>query len=743
MPPPFSGQTELQVARRIDRGTGSAYRVNGREARARDVQTLFADLASGARSSAMVSQGRVGALVNARPEERRAVLEEAAGITGLHARRAEAETRLRATESNLQRAEEHRAVLMRHVEGLRGQAKQAARYRVVVTSLQETEAALWATLRARAQASKESAASAVVDARLALDRAQAIACAAQQEADSHGVVLPDLRSAETGAIAAVERARMALEGANADLSRAQTALAAAEARQAQLSHDLAYAEATLNEAATIDSRLVAEAERLGRECADHPALLLAAQQEADAAAAALVETDMVAHEAASAAAVASAQREAAQQSLLTAEARNRRSTEALTRLTTECTRAQALLVDAGELAETAARLSDAEAKVVEAAANLAKASRDCDETTRAARIARDDFREQDTALHRLNAEVAALAEVLSIKDGEKWPPMIDSLSVPVGLEAALGGALGEELAAAADPTAARHWRALPACVPAPLPVAPLRDHVSGPPLLARALDAIGLVETDEAGAAAHANLAPGQCVVSRSGAVWRWDGYTVRAGTPTTAAVRLQQRNRLARTRTQRDQAAGTAAAARATFDTAQHLEREATASLARCRQVQDAAQTTLGRARTAAAALRTQAETAAARLTALNAQRTELMPEAEAAQAAAEAARNAYALLIDPAALKAAADRARLAVAAARQRDLAAARAVDVVRQTEAGHRNRIVAIARERDDRRMRVIDLEGEGDRPAGAGRVRQAGVGAPGLGPRADSVGHGKS
>ena len=89
-PPPFHEQTSLEITRRLERGGASAFRINGREARARDVQTLFADLASGARASAMVSQGKVGALVSARPEDRRAVLEEAAGITGLHARRHEA-----------------------------------------------------------------------------------------------------------------------------------------------------------------------------------------------------------------------------------------------------------------------------------------------------------------------------------------------------------------------------------------------------------------------------------------------------------------------------------------------------------------------------------------------------------------------------------------------------------------------------------------------------------------------------
>ena len=110
-PPPFHELDTLEISRRIERGGGSAYRINGREARARDVQTLFADLASGARASAMVSQGRVGALVSARPEERRSILEEAAGITGLHARRHEAELKLRAAETNLSRAEDLRIQL--------------------------------------------------------------------------------------------------------------------------------------------------------------------------------------------------------------------------------------------------------------------------------------------------------------------------------------------------------------------------------------------------------------------------------------------------------------------------------------------------------------------------------------------------------------------------------------------------------------------------------------------------------
>ncbi len=118
-PAMFNEHDELEVTRSIERGHGSTYRVNGREVRARDVQLLFADSATGAHSTALVSQGRVGALINAKPTDRRALLEEAAGITGLHNRRHEAELRLRAAETNLERLDDVIATLEQQLRGLK------------------------------------------------------------------------------------------------------------------------------------------------------------------------------------------------------------------------------------------------------------------------------------------------------------------------------------------------------------------------------------------------------------------------------------------------------------------------------------------------------------------------------------------------------------------------------------------------------------------------------------------------
>src|SRR5690606_35224143 len=128
-PAPFNDEQQIEVTRRIERESGSAYRINGRDVRARDVQLLFADLATGAHSPALVSQGRIGALINAKPSDRRALLEEAAGISGLHSRRDEAERRLRAAETNLTRLNDVMVQIDAQIQNLRKQAKQATRYR--------------------------------------------------------------------------------------------------------------------------------------------------------------------------------------------------------------------------------------------------------------------------------------------------------------------------------------------------------------------------------------------------------------------------------------------------------------------------------------------------------------------------------------------------------------------------------------------------------------------------------------
>ncbi|MDE2302747.1 MAG: AAA family ATPase, partial [Sphingomonadales bacterium] len=152
---------EIEVVRRIERGAGSAYRLNGRDARARDVALLFADAATGAHSPALVSQGRIAAVIAARPAERRQMLEEAAGIAGLHVRRRDAEARLRATEANLGRIGELIAAIDGQIATLRRQARAAERYTTLSSRIRTAEARLifarWRDAAAAADAASAEA----------------------------------------------------------------------------------------------------------------------------------------------------------------------------------------------------------------------------------------------------------------------------------------------------------------------------------------------------------------------------------------------------------------------------------------------------------------------------------------------------------------------------------------------------------------------------------------------------------
>ena len=142
-PAQFNKLDEVIITRKIERDKGSKYYINNKEVRARDAQTFFADLSTGAHSPSLISQGKIGQLVTSKPVERRAILEEAAGISGIHARRQEAETRLNAAENNLKRADELKRQQEKQLDNLKKQAEEATRYKEIARELRKIEAGLY------------------------------------------------------------------------------------------------------------------------------------------------------------------------------------------------------------------------------------------------------------------------------------------------------------------------------------------------------------------------------------------------------------------------------------------------------------------------------------------------------------------------------------------------------------------------------------------------------------------------
>src|ERR1700738_1549854 len=264
-PAQFNGEATLEVTRRIERDSGSTYRINGREVRARDVQILFADASTGARSPALVHQGRIGEIIQAKPTARRRVLEEAAGVAGLHARRHEAELRLRAAEHNLERLQEVINQLAGQIDGLKRQARQAVRYRNISQHVRKAEATLfhlrWVGANselAQASDAKNSA------AQLVADRTGEQAAAARQQVTA-AAALPELRDAEVRAAAGLQRGNLARGAVGAEGSRARERMAELNQRLLQLEGDIERERRLAADATAALERLGAEEQSLLHE----------------------------------------------------------------------------------------------------------------------------------------------------------------------------------------------------------------------------------------------------------------------------------------------------------------------------------------------------------------------------------------------------------------------------------------------------------------------------------------------
>src|SRR6266851_1524815 len=280
----FNDREEIEVVRRIERGGGSVYRVNGREVRARDVQLLFADAASGAHSGAMVSQGRIGALIEAKPAERRLLLEEAAGTTGLHARRHETELRLKAAEDNLLRLDDVIVTIEAQLQTLKKQARQAQRYRRLGEHIRRTEALLFHARWRAAESEAERCAAELRATERAVAEGTERALVEHRTREAAEAALPPLRSAEAASAAELQRLTHARDALERELQRVIGARREAEGRLAQLEADLQREGEHVAEAEGALARLAEENLAIGRaDAAEGPERAMAADRSREAA----------------------------------------------------------------------------------------------------------------------------------------------------------------------------------------------------------------------------------------------------------------------------------------------------------------------------------------------------------------------------------------------------------------------------------------------------------------------------
>ena len=553
-PAQFNEHDTLDVSRRIEREAGSTYRINGREVRARDVHILFADASTGSRSPSMVHQGRIGEIIQAKPEQRRRVLEEAAGISGLHARRHEAELRLRGAEQNLARLEDVITQLASQVDALKRQARQAIRYRAVAQQVRKAEAMLfhlrWIAANTEL-AEAEHAKNAAI--RLVAERTGEQAEASKRQALA-AAELPALREAEARAAAGLQRLVMARETLEKEETRAKDRIAELDRRLVQLADDIERERRSAADAEAALARLAGEEDTLQREARSNEEQRAGVDQRVAEADAALATSEKTADELTGTLADLTARRNALENGLREHGDRIGRLSDEVAAVESEITEIEAgtQRLDLAALA-AAAEASQAAVATAEAAAVRAEAVHSA--ARQALDVARGPLAEVERRAQRLDTEAKTLAKLLHVDTKNLWPAVIDELAVDKGYEAALGAALGDDLEAPIDPSAPMRWAgaAIDATDPAlPPGVEALAAHVKAPNELARRLAQIGVIAREDA-----ARLAPtlkaGQRLVSRDGDLWRWDGFSVAANAPTGAARRLAGKNRLSDIESEQD----------------------------------------------------------------------------------------------------------------------------------------------------------------------------------------------
>jgi len=696
----FNEYDSIEISRRIEREAGSVYRINGRDVRQRDVQLFFADASSGAGSTAFVRQGQIGLLISQKPLARRAILEEAAGIGGLHQRRHEAELRLRAAETNLSRLDDVIREVETQVASLKRQARQASRYRNLSGHIRKAEALAhylrWTAAELRMRAADEELAAATALVESCTVRAAAASTVQANAANE----LPPLRQAEAERSAALHRLVVEREALDAEEARAREMAQRLRQRITQTEQDVERDRLLDSDATAALQTLAAEAETLETAIAHTSDELHESETSAAALSEALAEAERTLERLTSELAEWHARKASQERAREVSSALAESSTQQLGEAQARLDRAMRDVADAPDVraAEDVADSARAHADAARQAAAAARAA--LIEAEQAETASRAPLENAEREWQRLSAEAKALGDLLRPQGGDLFPPLIDAVTVRPGYEAALAAALGDDLQAPLDEASPYHWRELgefTSGTPLPPGVKSLGDFVKAPPALARRLAMTGIVFPDQ-GKALQPQLKAGQRLVSPRGDLWRWDGYSASADAPSAAAMRLAQRNRLAALD-------GEIAAARETRSNLSaaygHAREAAAAARDKARAAEDEErridQSLIAAQDTSTKAARAAAERAS-QLASLEAEIRRLTQSRDAAQEACRLAEAELAQLGDGVALAQSGTAARARAAEARSLYSEARATLEGIRRESEGRSRRLAAIAADR---------------------------------------------
>jgi len=548
--PGYNDTDEIEVIRRIERDHGSGYKINGKNVRARDVQLLYADIMSGANSPFLVSQGKVTAIIQAKPHDRRMILEEAAGITGLYARRHEAELRLRATDNNLKRLDDILGSMDERLNGLKKQARQATRYRNLSTQIRQLEISIacleWRTSHEKLFSIQQKFGE---DESRVAERLTVVTQLTQTQ-NVQSMDLPDLRQKDAELGASLQAHNLAMQRLEDEQSRIAQQLEESKGQLEQVYTDRTHEQATLTENTGILERLDEEEKDLHQKEESGDADL--AEKEANRVqlreAVEKLEAELTAlmeDTADTRARRHSLERQIDQDRNRLASVRNR--LEHVKAQLADKKAGGENMVDTNALREAVAALEENSAT---AKTEIEKLEAAVKELNQSREEIRRKAQEQEKEKSKIETEIAMLESILNADSQYEYKPVFEDVEADKGFETALSRALGDSLMGSTDDGAPVVWihrnfsaSDLPAL---PAGAIALEPHVRAPQPLKLALTQIGFVEDEETGKKLSQQLKPGQSLVSRDGAYWRWDGLCIKTTAADNHAQQLKQKNKLA-----------------------------------------------------------------------------------------------------------------------------------------------------------------------------------------------------
>jgi chromosome segregation protein len=708
-PAGFNDQDQIEIVRRITRDVGSAYKTNGKDVRARDVQMLFADASTGAQSPALVRQGQISELINAKPKARRRILEEAAGISGLYQRRHEAELKLNGAEQNLSRVDDVIETLAQQLQVLERQARQAQRYRSIGAELRRAEGML---LYRRWKEADEARTVALADLKsrvTAAAQAEAAAVKAGQARSAAEEALPPKREEEAVAGAILQRLQVQRDQLAEDEARAVETIAVLRARIEQLVRDREREQGLNRDAGETIARLEWEQRELAKAGEGHGDHLAELAEQSREAAAVLTQRESDLSTLTEDVARLSARHLSAQRLLddsLRTRARSESEAEKARFAVSESRKAVAAAAEDRKAAE--AQVAQAQGTAQRAEETLAAAETTRAETQQREADARAARSSAEGEVNALQAETTALARLVQRESAESGQ-VLDAVRVAPGYEKALGAALADDLRApvvAGDGPSG--WVGLPDYDDAPgLPggVMALSEVVTVPDVLRRRIAQIGLIDAEDA-ARLQPLLRPGQRLVSIEGDLWRWDGYRAWAeDAPSAAALRLQQMNRLEALKQELEQANARAEGARAAHQSLSKRLADLTEADARARQARKQADQLVQQAARRLNRAESDQSIAETRLESLGLAVARHEEEALAASAQVKEAEKAMRDLPDLAGARVTVDEIKLAVEAARVTMMSRRAAHDELRREGEARVRRSQEVTKEISGWRLRL--------------------------------------